>query len=446
MKNAGTVLAVVFAALTGLGGYLVGKGSSRDGVDAESEIAGSKSEVAESAATKAVARGGDVQPNLRGYELSQNPSMGLETLLEELRQSPMAQMDFEALFGIWDMIQYLDGYELQALMAELEEMGGGQEMMAVRMMLLNRWAAKDGPAAMESVFEGEKGMMQVVGAMGAMMGWMRSDPEQAYSWFQENGDRLGGGAMGMGKEQIEAMYFANKAKKDFDGTMAELDGMDSKIQKAVIQQLSQTAVMDEDKRNELLDYLKAKEDKSLLAEARTNIVNQMAWHDPQGAIAFIESEQTDPETKQSLLDNATRMWSHSDPKGAVEYFGEEFRGQEDAGEKIAESFGNWAAQDEAGAAAWLSEQPDEFKTDSVFLRAGQSLLNSSEYERSAEWYGQILDEDQRKTNFQILYNRWGGSDQEAADAWKSELPPEDLALFEAPSAEEQFEAPVEEEN
>ena len=431
MNNTGIAIAVVCAGLTGAGGFFLGKGSGGAGEGKDSQTPSAKSEVASTSPTASSAgRGGSaVEPNLRGYQLSQNPSAGLATLIEELRKSPMAMMDFEALFNIWDMVQYLDGYEMASLMAELDEMGGGQEMMSVRMMLLNRWAAKDGPAAMESVFEGEKGPMQMIGGMGAMMGWMRNDPEEAYAWFQENGDRLNGGAMGMGKEQFEAMYFASKAKTDFNGTMAKLDGMDNKTQQAVIQQLAQSAGADEERRTELLDYLKGKEDDSLLKDARRSIVQQMAWQDPKGALAFIDSEGLEGDTKKQLVQTTTSMWANSDPKGAVEYMSEDLKGTENAGDEISNSFGNWVRQDEAGAAEWLAGQPDEFKTDAVFRDSGNQLMINDEYERSAEWFGQILDEDQRQGNYTNLYSQWGADDQEAADAWKESLPAEDQAFF-----------------
>ena len=421
MNNTGIAIAVAFAGLTAAGGFFLGKGSGGAGDD--SQILSAKSETASNSPTASSAgRGGSaVEPNLRGYQLSQNPSAGLATLIEELRKSPMAMMDFEALFNIWDMVQYLDGYEMASLMAELDEMGGGQEMMSVRMMLLNRWAAKDGPAAMESVFEGEKGMMQMMGGMGAMMGWMRNDPEQAYAWFQENGDRLNGGAMGMGKEQFEAMYFASKAKTDFAGTMAKLDGMESKTQKAVIQQLAQSAGADEERRTELLDYLKGKEDASLLKDARQTIVQHMSWQDPKAALAFIESENLDSKDENALVVTATTMWSATDPAGAVEFLSADLKGKENAGDEIANSFGAWVKHDEAEAAEWLAAQPDEFKTDAVFRDSGNQLMYSNEYERSAEWFGQILNEDQRRGNYTNLYNQWGAEDPESADAWKAEF-------------------------
>ena len=431
MNNTGIAIAVAVAGLTGVGGFLIGKSSGGGGIEGDSQLLSSKSEDGSTASTASDAgRGGSaVEPNMRGYELSKNPKAGLETLIEELRQSPMAMMDFETMFGIWDMVQYLDAYELESLMAGLDEMGGGQEMMAVRMMLLNRWAAKDGPAAMESVFEGEKGMMQMVGGMGAMMGWMRSDPEQAYSWFQENGDRLGGAAMGLKKEQVEAMYFANMAKTDFNGTMAKLDSMDGKTQKAVIEQLAQSGGMDEERRTELLDYLKGQEDDSLLNDARKSIVQQMAWQDPKGALAFIESEGLEGEMQDELIETTTSMWVRSDPQAALEYMSEDLKGNENAGDEIANDFGRWVREDEAGAAKWLAEQPDEFKTDKVFRDSGKQLMRNDEYERSAEWSRQILDEEQRKNNYTDLYSNWGEDDPEAAEAWKTGLPAEDQAFF-----------------
>lgn len=423
MKFGGTIGAVVVGVCAGMGGYFVGKSSSGDESGSDELRAETKSVAAGkgSVSNSASARGGQ-EPNLRGFELSRNPKQGLETLIAELRLSPMAQMDFESLFGIWDMIQYLDAYELQGLMAELKEMGGGQEIMSVEMMLMNRWAAKDGEAAMTYAMEEQQGMMKMIGTMGVMMGWMRSEPEKAYAWVQENGDKLGGAGFGMGKEQLEAMYFASMAKTDFDGTMAKLDGMDSKMQTAVIEQLSQSFGNDVERRTQLLDRLKAGGDEELLQEARSAMVSQMAWQDPKAALAFIDSENPDKEQRESLEESATSMWTHTDPVGALEWKSAKLQGQENAGDEIANDFGSWIVQDETAAATWLQGQGEEFKTDRVFEQAAESLAALENFERSASWYEQVLDNEQRQTGYQNLYENWRTVDAAAADAWRSTLP------------------------
>ena len=370
--------------------------------------------------------------NFRGYELSRNPKQGLEILIAELRQSPMAQMDFEALFGVWDMIQYLDAYQLEGLMADLKEMGGGQEMMAIEMMLMNRWASKDGLTAMTYAMENQQGMMKMIGTSGVMMGWMRSNPEEAYAWVQENGDQLGGGMMGMGKVQLEAMYFATLAKTDFEGTMSKLDGMSKEVRAASVAQLAQSYGGDIEKRTQLLDRLKAGDDSELLSGARSAIVTQMAWHDPKSALAFIDSENPSDDERELLEASATAMWAHTDPAGAVAYKSEDLVGQESAGDQIASDFGAWVSQDEAAAATWLQGQGDEFKTDQVFEQAGQNLVNSNNYERSAEWYGQVADLDARQQGYRELYIRWSDSDDSAANQWKASLPEEDARSIDTP--------------
>lgn len=426
MKSGGLIGAIVVGVCAGAGGYLVGKnsnladGESRTAPQDTKSIAAGKG----SSAGSSLARG-EQEPNLRGFELSRNPKQGLETLIAELRLSPMAQMDFEALFGIWDMVQYLDSYELQGLMADLKEMGGGQEMMAVQMMLMNRWAAKDGEAAMTYAMEEQQGMMKMIGTMGVMMGWMRSDPEQAYAWVQENGDQLGGSGFGMGKEQLEAMYFASMAKTDFEGTMAKLDGMDSDMQEAVIEQMSQSYGLDVEKRTQLLDRLKAGGNEELIEKARLTMVSQMAWQDPKAALAFIDSENPSESERESLEQSATSMWAHTDPAGALEWKSSRLRGQENAGNEIAGEFATWLVQDETAAATWLQGQGEEFKTDNVFSQAGASLAGQENFERSASWYEQVLDSNERKGGYQSLYENWKQEDPAAADAWLRTLPATD---------------------
>lgn len=426
MKSGGIIGAIVVGVCAGAGGYLVGRNSNQAGAESRSMLQDTKSTTAGkgNSVGSSLSRGGQ-EPNLRGFELSRNPKQGLEALIAELRLSPMAQMDFESLFGIWDMVQYLDAYELQQLIADLKEMGGGQEMMAVEMMLMNRWAAKDGEAAMNYALKEQQGMMKMVGTMGVMMGWMRNDPEQAYAWVQENGDQIGGSGFGMGKEQLEAMYFASMAKTDFDGTMAKLDGMDSDMQEAVIEQMSQSYGLDVERRTQLLERLKSDGNEELLQKARSAMVSQMAWQDPKAALAFIDSENPTASERESLEQEATGMWSYADPAGAIEWKSEKLQGQENAGDEIAGEFGNWLAQDETAAATWLQGQGEEFKTDSVFLQAGASLAGLENYERSASWYEQVLDSNERKSGYENLYQNWKQEDAVAADAWKAKLPAAD---------------------
>ncbi|MEM9080283.1 MAG: hypothetical protein AAGC74_06280 [Verrucomicrobiota bacterium] len=425
MNGQGILIAAAFGILTGLGGFLVGQGRS-GGVEGRGEVDKKSSATLAASRSDGLSRGGR-KPDVRGYELSQNPREGLKVLIDELKGSPMAQMDFEALFNIYDMVRYLDAYELEGLVADLEEMGNAQEMVAVHMMLLNRWAAKDGPKAMEAALEG-KGMMKMVAGMGAMMGWMRSEPEQAYEWFQENGDRLGSG-MGMGKNQFEAMYYAAKAKTDFEGTLGKLGEMDAGLKTAVIQQLAQSIGSDAEKRDELIASLRESGDQVGLKQARTAIVGQIAWQDPQAALAFIEGEGVDGEQKRELTQTVTSMWGYSDPAGALDYVVTQVGAEGEGMEQVSQSFGNWVKQDEAQASAWLQQQGESMQTDGVFESAGRQLMWSEQNDRAAEWYAQILDEETRHRQYEKLYREWSKDDQEAADAWKSGLPEEDLAAW-----------------
>jgi len=378
MNRTGIIASIACATLTGVGGFFVGQNSSQEKADHQDNRVASKSVSSVQHLSRGTRHSDQTAPNLRGYELSKNPRVGLKVLLEELRQSPLSNMDFESLFGIWDMIQYLDSSQLGSLVTELNEEGGGEAISTVRMMLLYSWATEDGPAAIESALKEEEMNSFSFGAvMGAMTGWMLSDPEQAYSWLQENGERLKENRFNMNSVQFEGMYYAGRAKTDFQGTMAELADMKTETQQAVIQSLVQSIGTDVERRDELMEHLKEKGDEALLKETRRNIISQLSWQAPEEALSFIKSEALDDETEQDLMRQTTFSWSQSDPKGALEYLGEELRGKENAGDTISSSFGNWIAQNEAEAAKWLNEQPDEFKTDSVFQQAGARLRSDN---------------------------------------------------------------------
>jgi len=262
--------------------------------------------------------------------------------------------------------------------------------------------------------------------MGVMMGWMRADPEGAFSWVQNNGDELSGAsAMGMSKESFEAMYYAGLAKKDFQGTMAKFGSMSKKVQKAVLGNLTQSAATDIEKRDKLLSFVESQQDKKLLEETRKNIVSQMSWQDPEGALRFIKEQKLENAETKELEKNAISMWSYSDPQSALEWQSEKLVGEENAGDEISNTFGQWLSRDYEGASEWLAEQPEEFLTDDIFSNAGRQLMNEQSHEQASEWYAQVFDDESRKLQYETLYETWSSEDQEAADAWLEGLPEED---------------------
>ncbi|MDP0490468.1 MAG: hypothetical protein Q7Q71_05415 [Verrucomicrobiota bacterium JB023] len=432
MKSKEMGIMIAFGVITGMLGFFAGSSGADDAAaeSAKRELAALKAEMERRQSAELTATSSGV--NTRGYELSRDPERGLEELIEELKRSPMAMMDFESMFNIWDMVQYLDAYEIEGLLASLEEAGGGQEMMAVRMILLNRLAAKDGPAAVEVAMGIEQPMLKMSGLMGAMMGWMRNAPDDAYNWIEENGDKLAGG-FGMGKERFEAMYYAVKARTDFDGTMAKIEGLDESTQSTVIEQLAQNYASDGEKRAQLISYLQGKNTETL-HEAQDTMVRSLVWQDPEQAVALLDEFNPAAERRAELEEQLGSSWGRHDPAAALEWQSETLQGQENAGDEIAGTFARWVGNDEAQASDWLRNQGDEFHTDAVYEQAGSQLLNSQP-ERAAEWYGQVLDDSQRQSNYEGLYETWKGQDEEAANQWLNSLPEADRAAALGSSSE-----------
>lgn len=359
--------------------------------------------------------------NRRGYELAQSPRAGLAVLVGELERSPLAEMNFEALFGIWDMLQYVDVSEFPLLLNELSDNNAGQ---MVRMMLLNRWGSVDGPMAIEAILAGSERGINPLGAVGAVTGWMISDPEEAYAWFSAHGAELGTERVGLGQDEIEVMYLTSLAKFDLRGTMRKLDGLSSEMQRDIISSLTEAVASDLEKREELFSFLSERRDPSLLREARQNIVDHLTWANPQETIHFIDSEEIEAGEKRELEVRFATDWASSDPEEAMAFLVDRLDEQENIGDGVAAVFGHWIGDDEVAASEWLRNQPDKYRTDEVFQQAGFHLTLAGEHERAMAWVDQLLNERQRQVGRGQIYQAWSRVDKDAAAEWRATLPDE----------------------
>ena len=138
-------------------------------------------------------------PRDRDGSGEQNPRMAIRRAARILELSPMAGMDYDALFDAYEAIRWMTPEEARLALEELKvTTGNSQVRMTLQSLLIGRWAKQDGRGAVEYAMEFEQPMQRVGAMMGGLMGWAKSDPEAAHAWYQENRETLSGGMLGTG--------------------------------------------------------------------------------------------------------------------------------------------------------------------------------------------------------------------------------------------------------
>ena len=78
--------------------------------------------------------------------------------------------------------------DLQAALAESEDIKEPQQKMLIYMVLLGKWAEKDGPAAMKYSEEKLKdaGPLMQMAKMGIVSSWAQNDPDAVWKWYKDS--------------------------------------------------------------------------------------------------------------------------------------------------------------------------------------------------------------------------------------------------------------------
>lgn len=365
----------------------------------------------------------------RGSELAQNPRRGLKILSGEAQDfTGGGELPYEILANLREMMDSQSADQLATLLGQFSELDLDRSFaFMAQMVLVDVWVEKEGEAAVDRLMTmGNNPMLRSF----AIDSWMSWNPGAAFQWVQKNGEKLKdlGGIFGTSKAKLESSYYRSLARRDFTGALEKLGQMSTEIQEEVVEKLAATAATDRSKREKLFAELKEK-NPELLSEARINLINAMVWDDAHKAMAFIQSEEVEAKDRKNLERRAYISWVSNDPEAALKWRSQNLKENSQAGDQIAGAFGNWVEQDEKEAALWLKEQGEEFQTDSLFEQAGISLLYEEEYERSAQWYEQVLDPKERGIAYQELYEKWNESSPAEAEQWKAQLPKEDQEIL-----------------
>jgi hypothetical protein len=186
------------------------------------------------------------------------------------------------------------------------------------MVLLSRWAEKDGPAALKYAEEnsGEAGPMMQMAKMGVLSAWAQSDPDAAWTHLQKSDDEGSGGVFG-GRGMMMMGLFSALAAKDTDKAFARLGELDDPQERQMaLNGIAQTAY-DDASRTRLMDEISKLPDAGERKEARAAILGQLAMMEPDQAIKM--TADLPAEERKEVSQRVGTMLMMSDPARGASY-------------------------------------------------------------------------------------------------------------------------------
>jgi len=352
----------------------------------------------------------------RAGKAAPNPAAAIRQVSRELEFSPMAGMDYDALFDAYEVIRWMNPEDVRMALDELEDATSNTQVrMVLQMMLISRWAKQDGRGAVEYAMEIKQPMQKMTAMMGGIMGWAKNDPENAYAWYQGNRDALKGGMMGKGL--MDGIFFASMARQDMKTAFTRLKDLNKSDQERAIMMMSHGATTDPGQRREFLAELDKIEDKKVRQSGMQGLLAQWVMQDPEGAVEFVESRDWEDGVGDEMRQDLASTWASLDPEAALDWRLKTLADQEDRGEAVASQFSRWMGQDPDAATAWLRKQPQDLRTDALYGATAEQLHRNNDYEQSVQWAEQIEDQDTRNRKLGRIYRDWKGDDEKMAQEW-----------------------------
>ena len=328
------------------------------------------------------------------------------TMRSGAMQNPMVMMRALA------MLDKLRPEDVPAALLEAEAMKDPQSKMMAYMAVLGKWAEQDGPAAMKYAEDHAKDL----GATGAVLKmsvvpiWAEKDPDAVWAWYQSNKDKDSGGMFG-GNQMVLSSIFSNLMTNDPDTAFKRLDELNTGARLMALSGMSQTALFDDIKRQDLLERIKVMPDAAERTQARQMLISQWAMFAPDDAAAWV-GKQPAAEQKE-MRDGVGTAFMMSDPKKGAAFMMEGATAEEKPAiySKVVSS---WAAMNPDAAAGWLAEQGNGPELDQARSSLAFSITDKNPAAAMAN-VSAITDADLRVTTAGAVYRKWQATDAAAAD-------------------------------
>ena len=338
-------------------------------------------------------------------------------------------MNFSAMMKMGRVLESIPYSKIPEALEEVQNLTNIQAKQGMMMMLLGRWAERDGPAALVYAEDLEKnvgeGMLAGGGAkMAVLQSWGQNDPDAVWDWYLEKRDEKDGSSGMLGGNAMALLgIFNGLVRKDPEDAFRKLSTVDDPQGRQMAISGMIQHIWDADVQQALAGYLE-----ELPTNERQQLLPMLAgqWMmlDPDSMLEFADAQPE--EDRRALMKQAGQALLYVNPeKGAGMML--ENATDEDLPGTYASIAMAWANRDLNAAEEWVRAQPQGPELD----HARSGLANSAiarDPEKGMQWAKEITDEGMRKSAISNVYMQWRQRDPEAADAAlpESGLSPEDV--------------------
>ena len=328
----------------------------------------------------------------------------------------MANMDFDGMFEVWEIIRSFSEGDVQNALSSVEAIKNPQLRMTMQMMLMNRWGKINGRAAIEHALKAENKQLKMTGTMGVFMSWTKENPEAAFAWYENNQDKLnsGGGIYG---NFYHGMVYQSLASHDLPRALTQVEKMETGKQKnTALSSIGQAVANDPAKLKKFLEFLDTDDNAEAKQQVMQSVISTMAMQDPESAKTFIDAIDN-PEEKKQLTDNLLQSWSYIDPEAAIDWGMKQSENDDDRRKIITRRLSTWASQDTKAASKWYDKQPADLKSDTAVSSTATTLSHMQQYEEAFTWAARVQDADTLKDTKKSIYQTWHSNAPSAAKTW-----------------------------
>ena len=349
-------------------------------------------------------KAGDREVAARPLTVKQILAKMKATMRGSSMQNPSSMMK---VMGLMDKIRPQD---VQEALTEAESMTDPQSKMLLTMCLMSKWAETDGPGAMKYAEEHPaNGPMGQVAKMGVASAWAEKDPEAVWNWYKGQKDDNNGGVFG--SNMVLVSLFSSMVETDPDQAFKRLEELDTPAKQMALAGMFQSALFDDDKRQQILKKVDALPDEAERKQAKQMMLGQWAMLAPDQAMEWVKTQPQDQQ--HDLRETMGTMLMMSDPKKGANFVLDGAT-EEEKPKSYSRIVSQWANMDANAAGTWLKEQPQGPQLD----EARQSFVyatSQKDPQTAMSWAATITNPDLRFSATSTAYQTWKKKDAAAAD-------------------------------
>ncbi|MGE9295778.1 MAG: hypothetical protein ACQKBV_05775 [Puniceicoccales bacterium] len=378
-----------------VGAYIVGQSTS------SSPAAQSVASAAQIAKANAQQRGADDSLAAELAEANAEATLAEEEAADALEETKAfnamlsGDMSRETLMkATLEALSY-DSDELEAAIAQLQQMPPSRERSQLLYEMLNRWGQIDPNRAL-AYANGIESMQDRSRAMGEVLeGWGARDPVSALAWLDKSGAELGARAYGNYLENIMEGYAETNPSSAFRfaQNLPEDTQMARRTKHSVMRDVVD-AMVSQNKIQEAIDLTVSMEDGRMRTETLEEIIDEWTEADPLAAKAFLESMADDPAFADMQRD-FLRGWAESDPVAASEWLNTLDPEDPNMPHLATSLVERWTRYDINAAADWLNSVPQSPEMDRAVAIFSMRAAQDDPRTALESWVPSISNEEMR---------------------------------------------------